>query len=43
MNITPDEIATLRARLREEIMDRECLLAALDVVEKYTARGHSPF
>ncbi len=23
-------------------MDRECLLAALDVVEKYAARGHSP-
>lgn len=42
MKINRDEIATLRARLREEIMERECLLAALDVVEKYAARGHAP-
>jgi hypothetical protein len=42
MNLTLDEIATHRARLREEIMERECLLAAFDVVEKYAASGHRP-
>ncbi len=42
MKINLAEIATLRARLREEIMERECLLAALDIVEKYAARGHAP-
>ncbi|HEY3664084.1 MAG TPA: hypothetical protein VGL24_13100 [Chthoniobacterales bacterium] len=42
MNLNLDEIHTLRARLREEIMERECLLAALDVVEKYTGQGYGP-
>jgi hypothetical protein len=42
MNLTLDEIATHRARLREEIMEREILLAAFDVVEKYAASGHGP-
>jgi hypothetical protein len=42
VKINLDEIATHRARLREEIMERECLLAALDVVEKYAASGHGP-
>jgi hypothetical protein len=37
-----DEIATQRARLREEIMERECLLTALDALEKYLASGHAP-
>ena len=42
MTITIDEIATHRARLRQEIMERECLLAAFDVVERYAASGHRP-
>jgi hypothetical protein len=42
MNPTLDEIATHRARLREEIMERECLLAALEIFEKYAASGHIP-
>ena len=42
MTTTLDEIATHRARLREEIMERECLLAALGVFEKYAASGHTP-
>ena len=42
MNLTQHEIATVRARLREEIMDRECLLAALDVYDKYAANGNPP-
>jgi hypothetical protein len=42
MNLTLNEIATYRVRLREEIMERECLLAAFDVVEKYAASGHRP-
>jgi hypothetical protein len=37
-----DEIAMQRARLREEIMERECLLTALDALEKYLASGHGP-
>jgi hypothetical protein len=42
MNLTQHEIATVRARIREEIMDRECLLAALDVYDKYAANGNPP-
>ena len=42
MNLTQNEIAAVRDRLREEIMDRECLLAALDVYDKYAANGNPP-
>lgn len=42
MNLTLTEIATHRTRLRQEIMERECLLAAFEVVEKYAANGHHP-
>jgi hypothetical protein len=42
MNLTLDEIRVHRAHLRQEIMERECLLAAFDVVEKYAASGHRP-
>ncbi|MEP7248738.1 MAG: hypothetical protein ABI787_03045 [Spartobacteria bacterium] len=42
MTTTLNEIATHRAHLHGEIMERECLLAALDVFEKYAASGHAP-
>ncbi|HEY1583783.1 MAG TPA: hypothetical protein VGF73_11865, partial [Chthoniobacterales bacterium] len=42
MNLTLDEITTHRSRLRHEIMERECLLAAFNVVEKYAASGQAP-
>ena len=42
MTLTLDDIATHRTRLHQEIMERECLLAAFDVVEKYAASGHAP-
>jgi hypothetical protein len=42
MKINRDEIATLCTRLREEIMERECLLAAVQLFEKYAASGHAP-
>ena len=42
MKINRDEIVLLRTRLREEIMERECLLAAVELFEKYAASGHAP-
>ena len=42
MTINLDEIATHRARVRQEIMERECFLSALDIMENYATRGHIP-
>jgi hypothetical protein len=42
MNLNQDDIATVRSRLREEITERECLLAAVELFEKYAASGQAP-
>ena len=42
MTITLDEIVDHRDRLRREIVERECLLAAFDVLHGYMAKGHPP-
>lgn len=43
MHLTLDEIATHRTRLQQEIRERESLLAAFDMVEKYAAANrHVP-
>ena len=42
MNLALEEIATHCSRIRQEIMEREIVLAAFDVVEKYAANGHAP-
>jgi hypothetical protein len=42
MNLNQDDIATVRNRLRDEITERECLLAAVELFEKYAASGQAP-
>ncbi|HEX3966356.1 MAG TPA: hypothetical protein VHW70_00185 [Edaphobacter sp.] len=42
MNVTIAEIKTEQNRLRREIIERECMLAALDVVHKHAASGRGP-
>jgi hypothetical protein len=42
MNITPDQIAEYEERLRAEIVQRECVLAAIGVFRTYTAKGQWP-
>ncbi len=40
MTITLDEIQERREHLRQEILERECLLAALEVLHKHAAASH---
>lgn len=42
MSITLDQIAEFEERLRAEIVQRECLLAALGVFRTYSAKGQWP-
>jgi hypothetical protein len=42
MSLTLDEILEHEERLRREIMERECLLAAFKVLHGYVANGHGP-
>src|SRR5665213_67208 len=42
MNFTLDEITQQQDRLRQEIMERQCLLAAFDVMHGYMSKDHSP-
>ncbi|MEO6740058.1 MAG: hypothetical protein ABIP20_07390 [Chthoniobacteraceae bacterium] len=44
MTLTRDEIEERKEQLRQEILERECLLAALEVLSKYVAanRGCNP-
>jgi hypothetical protein len=42
MSITLDQIAEYEERLRAEIVQRECLLAALGVFRTYSAKGQWP-
>ena len=42
MSITLDQIAEYEERLRTEIVQRECLLAALGVFRTYSAKGQWP-
>ena len=42
MSITPEQITELEERLRTEIVQRECLLAALGVFRTYSAKGQWP-
>jgi hypothetical protein len=42
MSITLDQIAELEERLRTEIVQRECLLAAIGVFRTYSAKGQWP-
>jgi hypothetical protein len=39
MNLTLDEVVAQQDRLRQEIMERQCLLAAFDVMHGYMAEG----
>src|SRR2546423_9526468 len=39
MNLTLDEVKERRDRLRQEIMERQCLLAGFDVMHGYIAQG----
>jgi hypothetical protein len=42
MTITLDELLEHQDRLRQEIVERECLLAAFDVLQGYMAKGKGP-
>ncbi len=42
MSLTLAEITAHQKRLRQEIMERECLLAAFNVLHGYAARGDNP-
>jgi hypothetical protein len=42
MPLTLDEIVQYQERLQAEIVERECLLASLTVLQKYAADGNSP-
>jgi hypothetical protein len=42
MTITLEEITTQQDRLRREIVERECLLAAFDVMQRYMAQRGGP-
>ncbi len=42
MPFTTDEITELQERLRHEIMERECALAALHVIQTHTTSGRGP-
>ena len=42
MTITLDELLEHQDRLRREIVERECLLAAFDVLQGYMAKGKGP-
>jgi len=42
MTITLEEIITQQDRLRREIVERECLLAAFDVMQRYMAQRGGP-
>ena len=42
MTLTLDEIVEHEERLRREIVERECLLAAFKVLHGYAANGQSP-
>jgi hypothetical protein len=42
MSITLEQIAELEERLRSEIVQRECLLAAIGVFRTYSAKGQWP-
>jgi hypothetical protein len=42
MNLTKNDITTVRTRLRQEITERECLLAAVELFEKYATSGLAP-
>jgi hypothetical protein len=42
MSLTLDEIVTHQDRLRREIVERECLLAAFNVLHGYVASGNGP-
>jgi hypothetical protein len=39
MNLTLDEVKEQQDRLRQEIMERQCLLAAFDVMHRFMAQG----
>jgi hypothetical protein len=42
MTITLDQLLEHQDRLRREIVERECLLAAFDVLQGYMAKGKGP-
>jgi hypothetical protein len=42
MSLTLDEIVEHEKRLRREIVERECLLAAFNVLHGYAANGQNP-